>query len=237
MITLNLQNLVLFGDVEQQILMTSVTNMLHDVQQSLEDSVASHRVGMPHPVTEMLPPHGCPGAPRKIIDRAWLEWAISRRNTSDIARFLGVSRDLVRRQIIGYGWRDPQDNPLLRFRDPDDPTVVRYQQIYSVSGPVSTWSDEELDAAIVQLRVLFPKSGVAMLHGSLRGMGHNVPRERIRLSLLRIDPENRLFERPLIQRREYWVPGPNYLWHHDGQHSEHAYDVLATPFLTQFLLF
>lgn len=56
---------------------------------------------------------------------------------------------------------------------------------------------------------------------ALKSLGHNVPRERIRQSFLRIDPSNCLFQRTIIQRREYWVPGPNYLWHHDGQHGKY----------------
>lgn len=193
--------------------------MRHDIQQTIQDAAAADRLGTVHPVTIVSQGPGQPGAPRKVIDCAWLTWACSRRNTSDIARFLDVSRDLVRRTLLDYNLAEPGEDPFIRTSDPLDPYVTYYQQIYSTSVAVSSWTDVELDAAVTRLRILFPKAGIAMLKGSLQSLGHNVPRERIRLSLLRLDPHNRLFERPYIERRKYWVPGPNYLWHHDGQHG------------------
>ncbi len=62
-----------------------------------------------------------------------------------------------------------------------------------------------------------------MLNGMLRRLGHRVPIEHIRQSLLRIDPVRQIFERIRIRRREYRVLGPNSLWHHDGQHGRFFY--------------
>lgn len=59
-----------------------------------------------------------------------------------------------------------------------------------------------------------------MLDGMLRRLGHRVPMDRIRASLARIDPVQRVFGRVTLTRREYKVAGPNALWHHDGQHGE-----------------
>jgi hypothetical protein len=58
-----------------------------------------------------------------------------------------------------------------------------------------------------------------MLDGMLRHLGHRLPQERIRESLMRIDPIQQVFQRIRIHRRVYSVPGPNALWHHDGQHG------------------
>ena len=44
-------------------------------------------------------------------------------------------------------------------------------------------------------------------------------RERIRASLLRIDPVQHVFKCICIRHRVYSVPGPNALWHHDGRHG------------------
>lgn len=196
--------------------------MLRDVTESFSDAEASSRTGISHPVTIVPQPIGQHGAPRKVIDQAWLAWACTRGlSTSDIARFLDVSRDLVRRTLLDYGIREPGEDPFIRTYDPQYPNAIHFQQVYSTSVAVSSWSDVELDAAITRLRILFPRAGVFMLKGALQSLGHNVPRERIRQALLRIDPNNRLFERPAIQRREYYVPGPNYLWHNDGQHGMH----------------
>ena len=81
-------------------------------------------------------------------------------------------------------------------------------------------SDAELDAVITELRSHFQRAGITMLDGMLRYLGQQVPRERIRQALLRLDPVHRVFERIRIRRRVYSVPGPNALWHHDGQHGK-----------------
>lgn len=194
---------------------------LEAMQRDVEASINTETFAaaeIQHPVQIVM--SGGRGAPRKVIDRAWLEWAIQHRNTSDIARFLGVSRQHVRTHLLRYHIREPGNVPVIAVHDPLDPNRVQYQQVSSVSGPVSGWSDTELDNAITHLRVLYPNAGVIMLQGALKAQQQNVPQERIRQSLRRIDPRNRLFQRLLLQRREYWVPGPNYLWHHDGQHGK-----------------
>ncbi|KAF8186549.1 hypothetical protein K438DRAFT_1032782 [Mycena galopus ATCC 62051] len=45
-----------------------------------------------------------------------------------------------------------------------------------------------------------------MFDGMLRRLGHHVPRERIRQSLVRVDPVQRVFQRITIRRRTYYVP-------------------------------
>jgi hypothetical protein len=96
---------------------------------------------------------------------------------------------------------------------PTDPPVV------SFTGPVSSLPDHALDDIIIRLRSHYRRAGISMLDGMLRRLGHRVPRERIRESLMRIDPVQRVFQRIRIRRRVYSVPGPNSLWHHNGQHG------------------
>lgn len=95
--------------------------------------------------------------------------------------------------------------------------------ITSFTGPLSNISDTELDDLIIQLRQHYRRAGVSMLDGMLRRLNHRVPRERIRASLMRIDPVQRVFQRIQIRRRVYSVAGPMALWHHDGQHGIHYY--------------
>ncbi|KAJ7199943.1 hypothetical protein GGX14DRAFT_372621 [Mycena pura] len=97
--------------------------------------------------------------------------------------------------------------------------------ITSYSGPLSEITDCELDNLLLRLRSHFRRAGLGMLDGMLRRLGHRVQRERITQSLLRIDPVRRIFERIRIRRRIYSVPGPNYLWHHDGQHGKSVHNV------------
>jgi hypothetical protein len=98
--------------------------------------------------------------------------------------------------------------------------------VVSFTGPLSTILDGELDTLIQQLRAHFRRAGISMLDGMLRRLGHLLPRERIRESLMRIDPVQRVFQRIRIRRRVYSVPGPNSLWHHDGQHGRSAMSII-----------
>lgn len=94
-----------------------------------------------------------------------------------------------------------------------------HQTLSSFTGPLSTLTDDQLDDLILRLRSHYRRAGISMLDGMLRRLGHRLPRERVRASLMRIDPVQRVFQRIRIRRRVYAVPGPNSLWHHDGQHG------------------
>ena len=60
----------------------------------------------------------------------------------------------------------------------------------------------------------------SMVRGHLREMGVNVQRDRIRVSMARVDPIScRLRWATVVSRRSYSVAGPNSLWHIDGHHS------------------
>ncbi|KAJ6501015.1 hypothetical protein DFH09DRAFT_1252122 [Mycena vulgaris] len=189
------------------------------------------------------------------IQTNFLRWAYSQRPTAGIHRFLGVSRGVVRSALLRYGIATPQSNPfpvselpvsppdtddtlngeddLLdpRMPIPDDlPADVEdlareEPSITSYTGSLSELSNEELDILLLRLRSHFRRAGLAMLDGMLRRLGHRVPRERVRQSLLRIDPVRRIFERIRIRRRIYSVAGPNALWHHDGQHGKSVHNV------------
>jgi hypothetical protein len=100
-----------------------------------------------------------------------------------------------------------------------EPLPHAVETISSFTSPLSVTTDEQLDAVILEMRSHFRRAGVSMLDGMLRNLGLRIPRARIRQSLLRIDPVRRVFERIRIRRRQYQVPGPNSLWHHDGQHG------------------
>lgn len=104
----------------------------------------------------------------------------------------------------------------------------------SYTGPLSTITDDDLDSLVMRLRGHFRRAGITMMDGMLRRLGHHVPRERIRASLMRIDPIRRVFERIRIRRRVYSVPGPNSLWHHDGQHGM-LYQPLYYYILTSYI--
>lgn len=114
---------------------------------------------------------------------------------------------------------DPILNPILSFPASFAGGDVPPAQISSYTGPLSNIVDADLDATVRMLRHHYSRAGITMLDGLLRALGYHVPRSHIRESLLRIDPVQRVFERIRIRRRVYSVPGPNSLWHHDGQHG------------------
>lgn len=78
---------------------------------------------------------------------------------------------------------------------------------------------------------VFPNFGRRMLAGCLHTMGHNVPRDRITASYLRVHGAPALFGDRSIERREYFVAGANSLWHHDGQHGLIRYGVVIHAFV------
>jgi hypothetical protein len=160
-----------------------------------------------------------------------------------------VGRSVVRNALLEYGIAQPQENPFSGSIESDTNTLLLEDDLLdpnspiphgltanaldntsnvsdsttptlvSFTGPLSTLSDDMLDNLISQLRSRFRRAGLSMLDGMLRRFGHRLPRERIRESLMRIDPVQRVFQRIRIRRRVYSVPGPNALWHHDGQHG------------------
>jgi hypothetical protein len=85
------------------------------------------------------------------------------------------------------------------------------------------WSKVELSCT--QLDTLFsehiirqPRRDEIMIRSYIHSL--DVSRSAIRDNIHHIDPvgiENR--KKKPLHRREYSVPGPHYLWHHDGYHK------------------
>lgn len=216
--------------------------MQSDVRLRYEEMLDASHHG--HPTIVQTVRTGNRGRPRIHIDPQFLQWAYSHRSTSGIHRFLNVGRTVVRNALIEYGIAMPQQNPFTseddhgqtfepgdliedHILDPELPAPMQLPNdvldlrpsLVSFTGPVSTLNDDQLDDLIIRLRSHFRRAGISMLDGMLRRIGHRVPRDRIGASLTRIDPVQRVFQRIRIRRRIYSVPGPNSLWHHDGQHG------------------
>ncbi|KAK7016898.1 hypothetical protein R3P38DRAFT_2785355 [Favolaschia claudopus] len=226
----------IFPEDELDLVLHNVGAMQNDVRLQYEQAVDQSHHGRPTVVQTVHT--GSRGRPTVEIDPHFLRWAYSLRSTASIARFLGVSRNTVRTALLEYGIAVPQQQPATlaggnrrRNQNPDptfdaddyliqpDEHAAQTAQTSSYTGPLSAISDDDLDALVVNLRRHYRRAGVTMFDGMLRRLGHHVPRERIRQSLIRIDPVQRVFQRITIRRRTYHVPGPNSLWHHDGQHA------------------
>jgi hypothetical protein len=118
------------------------------------------------------------------------------------------------------------DDDIDEDNSPQQTPAYAYIQVNSYTVPSSTTSDNELDQQILDIRRHFPLAGITMIHGALQARQMRIPRRRISESLMRIDPVRRVFGRQFVRRRKYQVPGPNSLWHHDGQHGE---VILSSP--------
>jgi hypothetical protein len=225
----------IFTTAEHDTIMQSLAIMQNDVRQQYEQTINESHHGHPTIVETIHTGHR--GRPSLLIDREFLQWAYSLRSISSIAHFLDVSRGLVRRQLVEHGIAEPQSQPfMLSAGYTDDGDSGGNDDVLDPSGDVSSPSDNmhfttsytspqsaiadnELDDLVIRLRRHFRRAGVTMLGGMLQRLGYRISRERITQSLVRIDPVQRVFQRIRIRRRVYSVPGPNSLWHHDGQHG------------------
>lgn len=114
---------------------------------------------------------------------------------------------------------DPILNPILSFPASFTGVPGPQSQITSYTGPLSDITEADLDAIVRMLQHHYSRAGITMLDGLLCALGYHIPWSHIRESLLRIDPVQRVFEYIRICHQVYSVPGPNSLWHHDGQHG------------------
>ncbi|KAJ3755629.1 hypothetical protein EV360DRAFT_96085 [Lentinula raphanica] len=221
----------LFEDgAEWQILRSNLQHMVLDVQTMYMCRLEQSHHGRPEVIR--WEHTGSAGRPRATIDPDFLRWAYTHRTTNGIARFLGVSQRTVRRALLVHvaptqdenendGTTDNLLDPRLSIPNTlpiEVQTAAGSIRYSSSSRRHSNIVNDDLDSLIRLLRSYYPRAGIQMLHGMLRSLGHIVPYERIRHSLIRVDPVHRVFERIRIRRRVYSVPGPNSLWHHDGHH-------------------
>ena len=78
-------------------------------------------------------------------------------------------------------------------------------------------TDQRLKEIIQEVLSQFPGVGEVMLTGHLNTKGIHVQRARIGSCLYSIRGRTRI--NPPISRRVYDVPGPNSMWHADGNHK------------------
>ena len=159
------------------------------------------------------------GRPRVEIDRNYLETALQVRGPHQLAKVMGCNPRTIRRRALEYGLADPAPPVFQTTQDPDG-TVSR--SWYSSSTPARSLIAEDpnaLDDVVRGVLQTFPRMGRQKLDGVLKARGYRIPRERLRESYVRVHGAPARFARPQIERRTYYVPAPNSLWHHDGNHS------------------
>ena len=131
------------------------------------------------------------GRPPLPVDRECLAYLRSLNFTwAEVSSVLGVSSRTLQRRANEWN--------ISRF------TVI---------------ANQALDHEIYQIKLNFPNSGEVMIAGHLLSRGIHVQRQRLRDSLARLRGFTNIGINPSIFRRSYSVPGPNFLWHIDGNHK------------------
>nr|XP_040039706.1 uncharacterized protein LOC120823631 isoform X2 [Gasterosteus aculeatus aculeatus] len=103
-------------------------------------------------------------------------------------------------------------------------TIRRCMQQHSLrkTDLYSAVNDEELDHIVSEIHRSHPNTGYKLMRGHLNARGVRVPISRLQESLRRVDAEGVYMRRlrlRVLRRRQYFVPGPNSLWHIDGHHK------------------
>lgn len=135
------------------------------------------------------------GRPRKMVPKEFILEAFAKNRKISVPRLalsLGVGRDLINR---------------IRSK-------------LAIKRSYDGWSDDELDAFVRNVKQERPEIGLKYIWGRLRSLGVKIQRERIRMSIKRMDSVGlALRAQKTIRRRKYFVSRPNALWHADGYHK------------------
>ena len=215
LIPLSPQNRDVIADNDFLSLQVSASTMLECLQNAENEATDPPAPGLP--VSRRV--KGRVGRPRVEIDKNYLEAALQVRGPHQLANVLGCNPRTIRRRALEYGLADPAPPVFQTTRDPDG-TVS--QSWFSSSTPARSLIAEDpnaLDDVVGDVLLTFPQMGRQKLDGVLKARGYRIPRERLRESYVRVHGAPARFAKPRIERRTYYVPAPNSLWHHDGNHS------------------
>lgn len=168
---------------------------------------------------------GLPGRPRIEIDPELLSIALDLRGPTHLAPIFNCHPRTIRRRALEHGLVEPGDPVYVDYEQEDGNVLRIYRSSASASSNIS---DEELDQIMIYILDAFPSFGRRMIDGHLKHLGHRIPRARLQASYIRVHglPTNAFGSRR-IELRVYNVPGPNSLWHHDGQHGKQLCIVLC----------
>lgn len=156
------------------------------------------------------------GRPRMEIDPTFLTEALSLRGPTLLGQTLHCHGRTVRRRALELNIVEPGATVYVSQENEHGTTIRTYT---SSTPAVSNLTNNELDEEVADILEIFPTFGRRLLRGHLLATGHRVPSGRITASYARVHGSPARFGDRRIGRREYRVPGPNSLAHHDGQHG------------------
>ncbi|KAF4569538.1 hypothetical protein EYR36_009332 [Pleurotus pulmonarius] len=227
------QHANLFDHEERATITSSLDNMISH----LED--AAHRLADPPNApffpTTLITRTGKPGRPRIDIDPNLLSVAYELRGPAHLADVFGVHPRTVRRCILEQGLAEPGEPVYIDYEQPDGTIAGVYR---SSTGASSSITDDELDATVLYILEAFPGFGRHMIDGHLKFLGHHIPRSRIEASYTRVHGAPATGYGPRrIEYCVYKIPGPNSLWHHNGQHGLIQWKFVIHGFIDGFSRF
>ena len=102
----------------------------------------------------------------------------------------------------------------------DRSTLYRFRQQCGLNQVGNFLNDDELDGMIEEISTGMPNTGIKSLENIIKAKNFTVPRQQLRGSVHRVDPEG-VARRRLgkLERKVYNVEGPDHLWHLDGHHK------------------
>jgi hypothetical protein len=207
------KNRVLFRPGEHQRIRDNVSDMISCLEEAgTEEPNPSHMVRLTvlHRVSPTLRKGG---RPRLVLDQDYLQRVLRSRGPAAIARAVGCSARTVRRRIRELNLVPP-GQPVFA---PHTGTRIESDGLRPTRH--APLSDEDLDYLVFSVLQIFPNYGRSMVAGQLASEGLVISRSRITRSLRRVRGVPLSYGRRKVNRKKYWVPAVNSLWHHDGQHG------------------
>ncbi|KAI0701775.1 hypothetical protein C8Q76DRAFT_825493 [Earliella scabrosa] len=174
------QHITAFPPEEFRLLRASIGDMVADLDKACHQSQDPPEAA-PLPVLQIVHT-GRRGRPKKTIDPTFLRYALDMRGPSAISRVLGCSGRTVRREALRHGLVPAAPPVFSRITLPDGTTSVQHT---TVTAPVSTMTDAQLDSIIRDILLAFPTYGRKLVQGALLSRGHRVPEDRIRQAYVR----------------------------------------------------
>ena len=95
-------------------------------------------------------------------------------------------------------------------------------------------SNDELRALAIDFETERPTSGIKFFIAYLRNRGVRVQNKRAIEALSYLKRLNRRIVTQRIKRRQYVVPGYNYVWHLDGHHKLNRYKIVIHGLIDGF---
>ena len=111
-------------------------------------------------------------------------------------------------------------NHIASLMNCSSKTISRRIKEYNLTTQRTQITEDDLDQVTLLYVQRYPNAGQKSYSAFLLDQGIHISRQKVRDSLLRVDPSGVMQRfKKAIKRRRYHVPGPNSVWHLDGYHK------------------